>query len=78
MGPRKRILVKLSYISGEPIVKGIKLASRSGRRIYTKVKDLKQVLGGLGMAVLSTPKGVVTDKQARKMKIGGEVLFIIW
>ncbi|OGK56039.1 30S ribosomal protein S8 [Candidatus Roizmanbacteria bacterium RIFCSPLOWO2_02_FULL_38_10] len=78
IGAKKNISVTLAYNQNEPVVSGVKLASRSGRRIYSKAKDLEPVLGGLGMVVLSTPKGVITDKEARKMKVGGELLFKIW
>lgn len=75
---KKLIKVFLLYKEKKPVLTEVKIVSRPGRRIYVKVKDLKPVLGGLGMAVLSTPKGVMTDKQARKEKVGGELLFKVW
>lgn len=75
---KKLIEVILSYKKGKPAVTEVKIISKPGRRIYSQVKDLKPVLGGLGIAILTTPKGVMTDKEARKNKVGGEVLFQVW
>lgn len=60
------------------VIKGIKRVSRPGRRIYSKVEGLPKKLGGLGTIVISTPKGVLTDKQAREENVGGEVLCELW
>ena len=59
-------------------ITGLRRVSRPGYRIYTKVDDIPRVLNGLGLAIVSTPKGIVTDKQARKQRVGGEVLCEIW
>lgn len=64
--------------SDNRIVQDVQLVSRPSRRIYIGYKDIKPVKGGFGMLVLSTPKGVIRDKEARKLKLGGEVLFKIW
>lgn len=57
---------------------GIRRVSHAGLRVYKGYEELRPVLGGIGTAVLSTPKGILTDKEAKKLKIGGEVLFEIW
>lgn len=75
---KKSIEAFLLYQGGRPALTEVKIISKPGRRIYNKVKDLKPTLGGLGITILSTPKGVMTDKEARKNKIGGEALFRIW
>jgi small subunit ribosomal protein S8 len=63
---------------GEPIVSGIERVSRPGRRVYAKADDIPSVLGGLGMSIVSTSKGIVTDKTARQSRLGGEVLCNVW
>jgi small subunit ribosomal protein S8 len=63
---------------GEPIVSGIERVSRPGRRVYAKADDIPSVLGGLGMSIVSTSKGIVTDKKARQSRLGGEVLCNVW
>lgn len=77
-GPKKTINVTLLYHGLRPAVSGIQLVTKPGRRSYSKAKDLKPVMSGMGMAVLTTPSGVVTDKEAQKLNVGGEVLFKIW
>ncbi len=62
----------------EPIIHGIKRVSKPGQRIYEPVSNIKRVLGGIGTAVVSTSQGLLTDDEARKKGIGGEVLFKIW
>jgi len=64
--------------TGEPCIKGLKKISRPGLRIYVKKDRLPKVLGGLGVAIISTSRGVVTDAQAREMQTGGEVLCHVW
>jgi small subunit ribosomal protein S8 len=61
-----------------PLIQGIQRVSKPGRRVYAGSEELPKVQGGLGVAVISTSKGVVTDRQARKMQVGGEVLCEIW
>ncbi len=63
---------------GEPVIEGITRISRPGRRIYTNAKNLPRVRGGLGIAILTTSRGVISDKIARRMKVGGEVLCHVW
>lgn len=75
----KRILdVKLKYEDDQGVIDGIKFLSKPSRRFYIGYKDLRPVKRGYGMAILSTPKGILTGKEARKMKVGGELLFEIW
>ncbi|MDP6053213.1 MAG: 30S ribosomal protein S8, partial [Candidatus Latescibacteria bacterium] len=64
--------------SGEPVISAIKRISKPGRRVYAKADQVPKVLNGLGVAILTTPKGIITDREARKLKTGGEVLCYIW
>ena len=66
--------IELKYFEGEPVIKEIKRVSRPGRRVYSKIKDLQRVYNGLGIAILSTPRGVMSDNEARAANVGGEVL----
>jgi len=76
---RKSLDVTLKYDeSGEPFIRGVKRISKPGRRIYRRAIEVMPVRYGHGALVLSTPKGIKTDKEARKEKIGGEALFEIW
>jgi small subunit ribosomal protein S8 len=76
---RETIRVFLRYDeNGEPVIGGLKRVSKPGRRFYTKSDRIPQVLGGLGVNILSTSKGVMTDREARKMSVGGEVLCSVW
>ncbi|NQW10091.1 MAG: 30S ribosomal protein S8 [Alphaproteobacteria bacterium] len=68
------IKIELKYFEGEPVIKEIKRVSRPGRRVYSKIKDLQRVYNGLGIAILSTPQGVMSDNEARAANVGGEVL----
>ena len=77
-GARKDILVTLKTVDGEAGIKGLKRISKPGRRVYSSVEDLPKVLGGLGIAIVTTPKGVLTDKECRKQSVGGEVLCYVW
>jgi small subunit ribosomal protein S8 len=72
------IRINLKYYDGKPVISGLKRISRPGIRTYDGVKELPKVLGGLGIAIISTSKGVMTDAQARKNNIGGEVLAYVW
>jgi len=68
------ITIELKYFEGEPVIKEIKRISKPGRRVYRKIKDLPKVYNGLGIAILSTPRGVMSDNEARAANVGGEVL----
>jgi small subunit ribosomal protein S8 len=79
-GNFKTIRIELKYgkDKNEKIITGIKRISKPGLRVYANAEDMPKVLGGLGIAIVSTNKGVVTDKEARKMNVGGEVLAFVW
>ncbi len=66
--------IQLKYHEGEPVIREISRVSTPGRRVYSKIKDLQRVYNGLGIAILSTPRGVLSDTEARDMNVGGEVL----
>ncbi len=68
------VTIELKYQEGEPVIREIKRVSRPGRRVYAKIKDLPRVYNGLGIAILSTPRGVMSDNEARAANVGGEVL----
>ena len=72
------IRVTLKYTNGVPAIMGLKRISTPGLRKYTSAQETPRVLSGLGIAILSTPKGVMTDKQARQANVGGEVLCYVW
>jgi small subunit ribosomal protein S8 len=72
------IRIQLKYNDGRPVIAGLKRISRPGLRTYVNAEAIPRVLGGLGVAVISTSKGLMTDKQARLAKMGGEVLCEIW
>ena len=66
--------IELKYHEGEPVIREIRRVSKPGRRVYSKIKDLHRPYNGLGIAVLSTPRGVMSDNEARAANVGGEVL----
>ncbi|MEQ8818330.1 MAG: 30S ribosomal protein S8 [Thalassobaculum sp.] len=68
------VKIELKYQEGEPVIREIRRVSRPGRRVYAKIKDLPRVYNGLGIAILSTPRGVMSDNEARAANVGGEVL----
>lgn len=68
------IRIELKYNDGEPVIHSIRRVSKPGRRVYSKIKDLPRPYNGLGIAVLSTPRGVMSDVEAREANVGGEVL----
>jgi len=78
-GVQGQIKITLKYIQGrESVIKGLKRISKPGLRVYARNDEIPKVLGGLGIAIVSTSKGVMTDKAARNAGIGGEVLAYIW
>src|SRR5699024_1054336 len=78
-GKQDIIRMNLKYgQNGEKIISGIKKISKPGLRVYVKSNEVPRVLGGLGMAIMSTSNGVMTDKEARKREIGGEVVCYVW
>jgi small subunit ribosomal protein S8 len=68
------ISIELKYHEGDPVIREIKRVSTPGRRVYSGIKDLTRVYNGLGIAILSTPRGVLSDSEAREGNVGGEVL----
>lgn len=78
-GPQRTLRVYLRYSSeGEPAIHGLERVSRPGRRVYRPVDDLPKVRGGIGVAVVSTSKGLMTDARARELRLGGEVMCRVW
>ncbi len=75
---RKLLLLTLKYDDKAPVITGLKRISKPGRRLYLSTKQIKAVREGYGIAIISTPKGLMTDKEARKKKLGGEILCEIW
>jgi small subunit ribosomal protein S8 len=70
--------INLKYYDGKPVITGLRRISKPGIRLYRGSNELRRVLGGLGVAVISTSKGVMTDAQAKKDNVGGEILAYIW
>ncbi len=73
-----RVTLKYGADKSERIISGLKRISKPGLRVYASTEDLPKVLGGLGVAIISTNQGVLTDKEARKLNVGGEVLAFVW
>jgi len=77
--PQPMLRIQLKYADGSvPVITGLQRVSRSGRRVYTKRQNIPLVLSGMGMAVLSTPRGIMTGKKAYRLGLGGEVLCYVW
>jgi small subunit ribosomal protein S8 len=77
--PKRTLVLQLRYSNKrEPVIRGLSRVSRPSLRRYTGAKDIPRVRGGLGVQVLSTPLGVMTDREARRKKVGGEILLAIW
>ena len=75
----KNLVITLKYVNkNQKVITGLKRISKPGRRIYAGCEELPKVLGGLGIVIVSTSKGVMTDREARKLGIGGEVLAYVW
>ena len=77
-GNKKSIRVYLKYDGKDRIIKGMKRISKPGRRVYSSVEEMPRVLSGLGIAIVSTSKGIVTDRVARRENVGGEILAFVW
>ncbi len=78
-GKQGIITISLKYAEGrQPVIKGLKRVSKPGLRIYSSAEELPKVMKGLGVAIVSTSKGVMTDRAARQQNVGGEVLAFIW
>lgn len=80
--PQKVLRLKIKYVgerrSRRPVISGIERVSKPGRRVYTKKQDIPWVLSGIGVAIISTPKGVMTGTRARQLGVGGEILCKVW
>lgn len=77
--PQKQLYIDLKYgPNGERVIRHIKRVSKPGRRVYSRSSDLKPVLNGLGISIISTRRGVISDREARQKKLGGEVLCELW
>ena len=74
MGPAKGIRIELKYFEGQPAIKHVARVSRPGRRVYSGSQELPRVMNGLGITIVSTPRGVLSDAEAREQNVGGEVL----
>ncbi len=78
-GVKSTLTVTLKYTENqESVIRGLKSVSKPGLKVYAKADELPKVLNGLGIAIISTSKGIMTDKEARKLNIGGEVLAYVW
>ena len=77
-GGRSEIEIELKYADGEPVIREIDRVSKPGRRVYVSARNLPRVNNGLGISVLSTPKGIMADHDAREANVGGEVLFTVF
>ena len=74
MGPAKGIRIELKYFEGQPAIKHVARVSKPGRRVYSGSQELPRIRNGLGITIVSTPKGVLSDAEAREQNVGGEVL----
>ena len=77
-GPTKILTIDMKYVDRKRVINGVKRVSTPGLRVYTKAGEIPRVLGGLGVAVVSTSKGLMTDRDARKERVGGEVVCYVW
>ena len=78
-GVQEMLTIQLKYVEGRtPVVSGLKRISKPGLRVYARKTEIPRVLGGLGLAILSTSHGIMTGSQARKLNLGGEVLCYVW
>jgi small subunit ribosomal protein S8 len=74
MGPAKGVRIELKYFEGQPAIKHVARVSKPGRRVYSGATELPRVMNGLGITIVSTPRGVLSDAEAREQNVGGEVL----
>jgi small subunit ribosomal protein S8 len=77
-GKQGVLRVQMKYNGGKPVITGLRRVSKPGIRLYRSADELPRVLGGMGIAIISTPKGVMTDQRARKEHVGGEILAYVW
>lgn len=80
--PQPQLIIKLKYVGERkerhPVITGVRRVSKPGRRVYTRASEIPWVRSGMGIAILSTPKGVLTGQQARRLGVGGEILCYVW
>ena len=80
--PQPNLVLKLKYVGEKkerhPVITGLKRVSKPGRRVYTRASEIPWVRSGMGVAILTTPKGVITGQQARRLGVGGEVMCYVW
>jgi small subunit ribosomal protein S8 len=74
----QELAIELKYHNGEPVIRELRRVSKPGRRVYSGVEDLPQIYNGLGIAILSTPRGVMSDAEARAARVGGEILCMVF
>jgi small subunit ribosomal protein S8 len=74
----QELAIELKYHNGEPVIRELRRVSKPGRRVYSGVEDLPQIYNGLGIAILSTPRGVMSDAEAREARVGGEILCMVF
>ncbi len=77
-GVKKELVVGLKYYESKPVITGIKRISKPSCRIYVKSKEIPRVRGGMGVAILSTPEGILSGKEAKRRNVGGEVVCYVW
>ncbi len=77
-GAKRTLKLTLKYADSKPVIEGLRRISKPSRRIYVGAGEVPRVRGGLGTAIVSTPQGVVTDKEARSLNVGGELLCYVW
>lgn len=77
-GTVPKLRIRLKYDGRQPVITALRRVSKPGRRVYTRRRDIPWVLSGMGIAILTTPKGIMTDKRARQENVGGEVLCYVW
>lgn len=78
LGPRKNLTIELKYVDGQPAITELHRVSRPGRRLYFGADDIPKVLGGMGAGILTTSHGLMTDHEARRQRVGGEMVAKVW
>ncbi|WP_431604124.1 30S ribosomal protein S8 [Candidatus Methylocalor cossyra] len=78
LGNRRDLVLQLKYYKGKPVLSYLQRVSKAGRRVYKSVDDLPSVLSGLGTAIISTSQGIMSDREAKKRRLGGEVIGVLW
>ncbi len=77
-GGKPRIKLQLRYLDRQPAIRGLRRVSSPGRRVYAGKSDIPYVMGGMGVSILSTNRGILTDREARRLGVGGEILCEVW